>query len=116
MRTEFQKITTSLGFNAFGIQKDIDELEALFGAKEQGNARLKQENSELRSQVYNLTLYLREALLCLNDLDDAIRGRDEDIYSTTNGNNTRNEYLNVFMQNYDGMPGYNPAILEERHE
>lgn len=55
--------------------------------------KLRNENEELRNQVYNLTLYLRESM-------DATHG--------TVGFAVRN----VLDERHPGIPGYNPEILE----
>lgn len=60
--------------------------------------RLAQENAELRDQVYNLTLYLTVALNTFDDDDD-----------------TKCAFMFAMLNEFDGMPGYNPAILEGKH-
>lgn len=56
------------------------------------------EIESLKNQVYNLTLYLHRAIITGNRL----------VRDSTFGD--------VLEEGYDGLPGYNPAILEVRHE
>lgn len=62
-------------------------------------ASLAQENAELRDQVYNLTLYLTIAMSIFSD--------DED---------RKCAFMYAMLDQFEGMPGYNPAILEVQHE
>ena len=66
--------------------------------------RFAQENAELRDQVYNLTMYLQDALWRLDQLDRIVN--DDDDW----------RFTDAFNKEYDGMPGYNPAILEETEQ
>lgn len=61
--------------------------------------KLQQENEEMRDQVHNLTMYLR----------DVIKEYGEEIGSDYD------TILDYYMDAYDGMPGYNPTILEVQH-
>lgn len=64
---------------------------------------LLQYNVELREQVYRLTLYMHKALEVLDKLDEIVNDKDDGRYTA------------AFNKDYDGMPGYNPEILEVRY-
>lgn len=61
-----------------------------------------EENERLKNRTYNLTLYLRKAM----DMLSEFYFFDKDV---------ENMALQL-KEKYDGMPGYNPEILEVQHE
>lgn len=101
-------LLNNLSGNKYDNQLHLDAADLLIrqSRKIQGESvkvkRLIQENAELRDQVYNLTLYLQDALLTLD--------------TSTINHDDKNHWYNAFMSTYDGMPGYNPKTLEVQHE
>lgn len=62
------------------------------------------EIESLKNQVYNLTLYLKQALKCADEMVEIVNIEGE------------HRFTGAFLNDFDGMPGYNPEILEVRNE
>lgn len=86
LRTRVADLSHAIKFNGKAADEDA--------------RKLRDEIEGLKNRVYNLTLYMREII---KDYGDEI-GSDYDTI------------LDYYMDAYDGMPGYNPEILEAQHE